>query len=186
LFGEICISTDDRDVKNLCDKFHEGIRIVERSKKNSSDDATLNEVVAEVIEHYNKVGLTYDNICLLLPTAPLLNIEILKNSFQYFNDQNLDYLCSVSEYDYPIEKALRFEPSGKVSFLNPDKSRINSQKLNRYVHDAGQFYWFKFKSGMSITNKSGYIVPSIYSQDIDTINDWEVAELKFQLLNKLK
>lgn len=183
LFSEICVSTDDNEIKNLCAKFP-NLKIHQRSRINSSDDATLNEVVSEVIDHYKQNRLIYNNICLLLPTAPLLPSDALNKSFEQFKNQNLDYLCSVSEYDYPIEKALSIDADGEISFLNPFKARKNSQNLNNYVHDAGQFYWFKFESGMSVSNKNGYLIPSIYSQDIDTLNDWEVAELKFQLLHK--
>lgn len=185
LFKEICISTDDREIEILCSEF-EKITILERSIKNSSDDATLNDVVSEVINHYKKKQVIFDSICLLLPTAPLLTLELFKKSYEYFKAKKLDYLCSVSEYDYPIEKALSIQPDGNISFLNPHNARVNSQKLNSYVHDTGQFYWFKFESGMSVNNKHGYLIPSIYSQDIDTMNDWKVAELKFQILNQSK
>ena len=56
-------------------------------------------------------------------------------------------------------------------------------------HDAGQFYWFKVESILKEkklwTARSGTIILNdTEAQDIDTLSDWKIAELKFQLKNQ--
>ena len=58
-------------------------------------------------------------------------------------------------------------------------------------HDAGQFYWFDCKkcllSKELIGNNSGSItISEIEGQDIDTLTDWKLAEIKYEILQKLK
>ena len=66
-------------------------------------------------------------------------------------------------------------------------SDLRSQDLERTYHDAGQLYWknidaFKKNKDIATANTFGYIVPGLEVQDIDTIDDWKIAESKFRLI----
>ena len=55
--------------------------------------------------------------------------------------------------------------------------------------DAGQFYWLHDSKVLTnkkmYTNNSGFIIlDELLAQDIDNITDWELAELKYKLINK--
>lgn len=54
-----------------------------------------------------------------------------------------------------------------------------SQDLESSFHDAGQFYWMKFDSGLVGKNKAAFEIPEIQVQDIDTLEDWKLAEFKY-------
>ena len=67
----------------------------------------------------------------------------------------------------------------------------NSQLFKKTFHDAGQFYFAtraSFKKGVNIFSKNSYpiIYPNSKIQDINTIDDWELCELKFKLRNEKK
>ena len=66
------------------------------------------------------------------------------------------------------------------------KSR--SQDLPTRFHDAGMFYWVNPNSllkGAQIFNSNcnGIEIDEMIAQDIDNIDDWRKAEIKFKLLN---
>ena len=61
-------------------------------------------------------------------------------------------------------------------------NKTRSQDLEPAFHDAGQFYWMKFDTGLRGTNKYGFEISEIYVQDIDYEEDWEMAELKYKSL----
>jgi N-acylneuraminate cytidylyltransferase len=78
-----------------------------------------------------------------------------------------------------------------VEMLHPEHFFTRSQDLEEAWHDAGQFYWGNASSWLEnkqiFTAKSAAIIlPRERVQDIDTIEDWKVAELKFSLLNLKK
>jgi len=55
--------------------------------------------------------------------------------------------------------------------------------------DAGQFYFFKIASfirekRLLMTKTSAIIISELEAQDIDNEVDWQLAELKYQLINK--
>ena len=61
-----------------------------------------------------------------------------------------------------------------------------SQDLPESYHDAGQFYWFnkdKFMANPTLLPFDCYpiILPRKSVQDIDTMEDWEIAEHMFKL-----
>ncbi len=68
----------------------------------------------------------------------------------------------------------------------PEHSRSRSQDLTDHYHDAGQFYWFKvsaIKQNMELLkmNAVPIIIPETQVQDIDTEEDWVLAEMKYKL-----
>ena len=64
-----------------------------------------------------------------------------------------------------------------------------SQDLEPAFHDAGQFYWGRSEAWLEqrplFTEKSRMcVLPRYRVQDIDTEEDWERAELIFELLQR--
>ena len=73
----------------------------------------------------------------------------------------------------------------------PRYYNINSQNIDITYHDAGQFYWGKTISWLNkkkIFSKDSSIIeiPSYKVQDIDTMEDWKYAELKYKLIRSVK
>ena len=62
-----------------------------------------------------------------------------------------------------------------------------SQDLKTHYHDAGQFYWgkpevFIEKNPLFAPHCYAFLLPRYRVQDIDTLEDWERAELMFKAL----
>ena len=71
----------------------------------------------------------------------------------------------------------------------PENLNTRSQDLEKRYHDAGQFYFLNVpefvKQGKILLHKAGSIIISeLEAQDIDTLTDWKLAELKYTLLLK--
>ena len=68
--------------------------------------------------------------------------------------------------------------------FDPNSFSKRSQDLEEAYHDAGQFYvgkastWLK-RDVLFTTNSSVTVLPRYYVQDIDTVEDWQYAELMF-------
>ena len=71
--------------------------------------------------------------------------------------------------------------------INPEQFTTRSQDLDVCFHDAGQFYWAKASSWASRKSifegkVAGILLPRSRVQDIDTPEDWELAEIMFRTL----
>lgn len=183
LFDEVMVSTDDEEIAEVAQK-HGAVVPFFRSKANANDFATLADVVDEVKEQYVEVSKLYDYICLILPTAPLLTIENLRKGYSMLLDKKADSVRPLARYSYPIQRALKMK-DGQIKMFNPEHQNTRSQDLEPAFHDAGQFYWMKFDTGLRGNNKFGFEVPETEIQDIDTVEDWKLAEFKYKLQIKL-
>lgn len=99
--------------------------------------------------------------------------------------EEVDYAFSVTSYAFPIQRALRLTPQGRVAMFQPENFHTRSQDLEEAWHDAGQFYWGRAEAwlkGLPIFSEHAVpvILPRHRVQDIDTPEDWQRAEWLFK------
>lgn len=188
VFDEVMVSTDDDEIAEIAKKY--GAKVpFKRSAETSNDTATTTDVIIEVLNEYKKRDFDFDYACCIYPTAPFISAESLRIGLDKMLENATEAAIPVVKYSYPIQRALEINSDGKLSMLYPEHSRSRSQDLTSCYHDAGQFYWFKvsaIKSDMELLkmNASPIIIPETQVQDIDTEEDWTIAELKYKLLNR--
>lgn len=184
LFDEVMVSTDDEEIAEIAKKH--GARVpFFRSSGTSDDYATTAAVLTEVLYAYAALGENFKYGCCLYPTAPLVKAASITEAFKLLTAQQYDTVFPVIRYSYPIWRSLKMEES-KVVMNWPEYQRSRSQDLPASFHDAGQFYWFNINSFMEkqelFTNKTGAIeLSELEVQDIDSLTDWKMAEIKHSL-----
>jgi pseudaminic acid cytidylyltransferase len=183
IFDDVIVSTDDDEISEIAKREGASVPFL-RSDNNSNDFAGILEVLIEVVAAYEKTtGKILDKVCCILPTAPLIKIDILIKSFQLLNDQHFDSVFPVVSFGYPIQRGLQIT-NGKAKMFWPENYSKRSQDLPNAYHDVGQFYWIDIKKCFSqhriFTENSGVIeLSEKVVQDIDTEDDWKMAELKY-------
>lgn len=182
LFDEVMVSTDDPEIEEVAKSFGATVPFL-RSTKNSDDFSTTSDVLTEVLSNYEDAGTNFDIFCCLYPTAPFVTAQRLLESFKKLIDTNSDSVLSVVRFDFPPQRGLIVK-EGKIAFMYPENLNVRSQDLEPIFHDAGQFYWSRidiFKKERKVfTDKTSFILLSENEvQDIDTLEDWEIAEFKY-------
>jgi len=190
LFDEVMVSTDDKEIEEVALRFGAKVPFL-RSKKNSDDFSGTVDVIIEVLKNYNIADNENHNICCLYPTAPMVTIDSIKSALELLVDKKYDTVFPVTKFSYPIQRALKIAENQKVSMIWPENMSKRSQDLPSSYHDAGQFYWMTsnsiIKSKKIYSENSGVIILNkMIVQDIDTIDDWNIAELKMKNTFKLK
>ena len=74
------------------------------------------------------------------------------------------------------------------TLLHPEFEHTRSQDLAALYHDAGQFYFararsFKAQIPIFAPHSRALILDPLHAHDIDTPHDWQLAELKYQILH---
>ena len=186
IFSEVMVSTDSLKIAKLSEKSGAKIPFM-RSQKNSDDHAILPDVIEEVLSEYKKLGKDFDNICCIMPTNPFLTSNILTDSFKKFKEGNGESMIAVKKINTPIEKTYELK-NNMLYPLFKDHFKTRTQDLQPKYSDAGSFFWVtmgafnEHKKG--ITNKTiPYILDESQVQDIDNLDDWKLAELKYKILN---
>jgi len=184
LFSEIMVSTDCQETAEIALKYGATVPFM-RSKKNSNDFATTFDVIEEVIAKYKLNNQEFKNLCCIYPCSPFVNDKILRNAKFKLDNESLTSVYPILPFSFPIQRSLKIVEN-KIQMFNSDFSLTRSQDLESAYHDAGQFYWANTKklliSKNFNTNNTGYVIISeMEGQDIDTLIDWKLAELKYQL-----
>ena len=182
LFDEVMVSTDDLEFAEVAKQFGATVPFL-RSEKTANDYAGLTDVIDEVIATYKERGALFDNYCCLLSTAPFVSSDLLKESFELFMEKKFDTLRPIVRFDYPIQRAYRMDEDNVVSFMQPEYLNTRSQDLEKAYHDAGLFYWGTCAVGFKGNKWGGYVIDESVCQDIDTEDDWRMAEMKYKILN---
>jgi pseudaminic acid cytidylyltransferase len=180
LFDEVMVSTDDEEIAQVAKNHGAKVPFL-RSQENANDYATLADVVDEVLLHYK---VKFDYTCCLLSTSPLVQTKHIAEALIILKNQNFDSARPVAKFSYPIQRAMKISEDGKVNWFYPEFSKSRSQDLQEAYHDAGQFYWMKSEKGLRSENRGALVIPEKYVQDIDTEEDWEIAEMKYNFLMK--
>jgi len=185
LFDKVMVTTDDDEIAEIAQRFGAEVPF-RRSSKNSDDYATTVDVLLEVIEAYKQLNYIFEYGCCIYPTAPFVTPDLLQRSFTELKNKQLDTVFPVLAFSFPIQRALKINAKHRMEMFQPENMFVRSQDLEPAYHDAGQFYWFKSKTLLSekklwTTNAGVVILNEMEAQDIDTIDDWAVAELKFKM-----
>ncbi|MDR2968277.1 MAG: pseudaminic acid cytidylyltransferase, partial [Tannerellaceae bacterium] len=187
LFEEVMVSTDDPEIATIAEQYGATVPFM-RSAANADDHATLADVLLEVVRKYEEKNVEPENICCILPTAPLIGEKEIRQAFQRFLEGGYDSVCPVVAFSYPILRSLDVDEKGLLKMNWPEYLSTRSQDLRPAYHDTGTFYWVKKealrKEGKLLTaNCSAFIMNELQVQDIDTETDWALAELKYKLLH---
>lgn len=183
LFKEIMVSTDDAEIADLAKKSGATVPFI-RSESTSNDFATTGDVLIEVLLEYQKRGVQFDEFACIYPCVPFLTGETLRKAHEEFSCSNADALIPVVKYSFPIQRALRICDNGTLLYREPENAPMRSQDLEPMYHDVGMFYFYRteaFLSGRSM-NTVPYKMSEECVQDIDTLEDWAMAEMKYKIL----
>lgn len=183
-FDEVMVSTDDAEIAEIAQSAGASIPFF-RSAEMSGDYASTDDVIMEVLEEYEKRGLFFEAFCCIYPTAPFLTGKRLKDAMDLL--ETADSVMPVVPFSYPPQRGLIVNDKGFVERQFPEYATARSQDLQKIYHDCGQFYACRtapfMKAGTTDVEK---LVPLVLSemevQDIDTPEDWEIAEIKFRRL----
>jgi len=186
LFDEVMVSTDDDEIAAMATAHGASVPF-RRSAETAGDHATTAAVLVEVLDRYGALGRRPELACCLYPTAPFVTAEDLRQGLEALRSGPFDAVMPVARFSYPIWRSLRRGQDGRITLNWPENLNARSQDLPPAFHDAGQWYWFKvsrfLETGVLMGDNSGSLVlPDTRVQDIDTEDDWILAELKHERL----
>lgn len=185
IFDEVMVSTDDQEIAEVAKKYGAIVPFF-RSEQASDDYATTADVLKEVLHAYKNIGKVFDWMCCIYPTAPFVTAKKLKDSFMEVQEKKADALIPVVRFSYPPQRCFIMN-NGKLSYKWPEYMRSRSQDLEPFYHDAGQYYFWKINTFLEnetafLQKTIPYILDEVDVQDIDTLDDWKIAELKYQVM----
>lgn len=184
LFDRVMVSTDDEEIAEMARRYGAEVPF-RRSEEAAGDFATTTSVLLEVLGEYEKRGECFDTLCCVYPTAPFVTAERLRQAVSLLEESGADSVLPVVRFSFPPQRCVVMQ-EGRLQFKWPEYAQTRSQDLEPFYHDAGQFYCLRVKSfleqrALVMDNTVPLILPEMEIQDIDTEEDWELAQVKYRM-----
>tara|TARA_Y100001968_G_scaffold303594_1_gene317881 strand:- start:26 stop:718 length:693 start_codon:yes stop_codon:yes gene_type:complete len=179
-FERVIVSTDNKEIADIA--LSNGAEVPFKRPLHLSDDySTTRSTIIHAINYLEKTTGIPNAICCLYATAVFTSPEDLIEGLSKLKAiKEEKFVFAGSQYESPIQRALRINKYGSTEMINPENFNTRTQDLERNYHDIGQFYWGRTKAWLNSTNifEGSYIqfLKSAFVNDIDTEEDWERAE----------
>lgn len=189
IFDKIVVSTDDEEIAR-CAAISSKIDVLTRPSKLADDHATTTQVIAHAIYALGLARAVYTpgstvssshQVCCLYPCTPMVEPQDLQEGLKRLLERGKSYVFPVTEIAPAMQHALRVGEGGIVIPVWPQFNDVRSQDLEPRYRDAAQWYWgwvdawersIPIFGPMSLAIK----VPSGKAIDINTLEDWQLAE----------
>lgn len=187
VFDTVMVSTDDEEIAGIARQYGAEVPFF-RSEKTANDHATTSDVLIEVLEEYERRGEHFETVCCIYPTAPFITPERLRSAMELLAETKADSVLPVVRFGFPPQRGVVME-DGYLKFKWPQYRSARSQDLEPFYHDVGQFYClstagFERQQALIMEKTVPLVLPEAEIQDIDTEEDWELAELKYRILKE--
>lgn len=175
----IVLSTEDPAIAEIAKEAGAEIPFM-RPKELSHSSATSRDVLLHAIQFLEESGESLEAFCLLQPTSPLRTGADIDGAAALFHEKRADVVCSVTEFDHPLDWILEMNQNQQIVGQNPLKKN-SLAKGHTYLRPNGAVYIYrtevykqtKISNG---ENSYGYPMPQERSVDIDTRLDFLIAE----------
>lgn len=185
IFEKIVVSTDDQEIASIAELYGAEVPFL-RPSALADDHTPTVPVIAQSVFELKKLGVFPEAVCCIYPCAPFVRPEDLVAGLRLLIESGASYSYPVTGFPHPVQRALYRTPSGKMQFLYPENELKRTQDLLPTFHDTGQFYW-GLTSAWTAEKKmhsegAGLVTPHWRVVDIDTVDDWQRAELLYEIL----
>ena len=178
----IVVSSDSQEILRFCKNFPEIEIPFIRPSRLSMDETPTIEVVKHALENYAERGKTFDYVCLLQPTSPFRNENLIDLAVKKLMDEKGESLVTVRKIptQYNPHWAFKMEEGLLSPFIGDEELVPRRQELPEVWHRDGKIYLTSVnlvKQGILIGGKAiGFQNDGETDVNIDTWEDWNVAE----------
>ena len=187
LFEKVVVTTDDEEIATIAKLYGADVPFI-RPKELSDDFTGTEDVVNHALDYLESQGDTFDYVCTIYATAPLLQAQYLIQGYKALKNSDAINVFSATSMPFPIQRTFKLNDEGRCEMFTPEHYMTRSQDLEEAYQDAGQFYWSRIgktsKEIMFGKDSVPVILPRYLVQDIDTLEDWKRAEVLYETMHK--
>lgn len=184
LFHRILVSTEDEEIAAVARECGAEVPFM-RPAELADDHVGADAVFLHALEWLEARGQPADYACCIQATAPLLEAGDLRAGYEKMREAGAAASMAVAPFRYPIFRAMKVNERGRLQMIWPEHRGSRSQDLPVAYQDAAQFYWVEVARYEVLREKIWdeavpIVLPAGRVQDIDTLEDWELAERLFE------
>lgn len=178
---DICISTDDSMIIQCVENYGLKVPFV-RPADLATDTAGTYEVLLHALNFYEQQGKLYDVVLLLQNTSPFRTSKQVKEAIKLYRS-DIDMVVSVKECSAnPYYCVFEENQEGYLNICKGDGNITRRQDAPKVYEYNGAIYVINPQSLKQMplnkfSRRIKYVMDEMSSLDLDTMNDWKMAEI---------
>lgn len=185
IIDRIIVSTDDPDIASIAREYGAEIPFMRPSELAADDSPALDAYLYTLDRLSKEEGKKYDDVVILLPTAPLRTSHDIDQASKIFFEKNADSVISVVETPHPPEWFKLIDDKGVLRNYRTGEGVENNRNRQEYPKTYipnGAIFIFKTsflkeKRTYYSDKTFPYLMAKEKSIDIDDIVDFTCAEV---------
>ena len=182
LFDRFILSTDSEEIAHRARQLGVDVPFM-RPPELSGDNASALDAIVHALKWVEAHDKTYDYVQYIFPTAPLRDASDIQGGIRLLLSSCADMVISVCESDHPMQWSNELPPDASLKgFIKKEYRDRNRQTLPMSYRINGSIYvakWdvFYHRKDWFEQDTKAYIMPREKSIDIDTLIDFQLAEV---------
>jgi pseudaminic acid cytidylyltransferase len=186
LFERVVVSTDSPEIAGVARQYGAEVPFL-RDEALADDFTPVSAVTADVLIRLDPAAVKYESVAQLMPNCPLRTAHDVSDSYKHFQKTGAQTQISVVRYGWQNPWwAMRLDELGELRPLFQEQITARSQDLPELFCPTGAIWWaqsttFRRSKTFHQQNRTGWEIPWQRGLDIDSFEDWAMAEVLFRL-----
>lgn len=181
LFEQVNVSTEDQEIARIAREYGATVPY-QRPHRLATDQASVVEVCLHMLQFFESQGVTYDTMCVLLPSSPLRTSTDIRGTYNRFLEAGADFALAVTSYFYHPWQALIERDGYLQPYWSLDLISKKSQQMPQLWVDSGTVYFARvdaFRRTRTFYSPKlvGYPIPPERAIDVDNTFQLYLARL---------
>jgi N-acylneuraminate cytidylyltransferase len=182
LFTRVVVSTDDPAIASLAERCGADVPFL-RDASLADDVTPVSKVTVDALERVDPDGTRYGYVAQLMANCPLRTAADVRASHACFVASAAPAQLSVAPFGWQNPWwAMMLAPDGALRPLFPRRATQRGQDLPPLFAVTGAVWWadaavLRRERTFHVPGRTGWEMPWERAIDIDTADDWQLAEL---------
>jgi len=178
--SRVILSTDDKEIAELCKPTGIEIPFMRPHELAQDNSLAIDNYLYTTERLYNEFNYEIDDFAVLLPTVPFRTSKDIDDAIKIFYKNDCDSVISCNKLPKPIDWIFSVNKNGTIERKSNKKLKNRQDSDIKFIPNGG-IYVFKYsllkKKHTYYSDKTyAYVMPEERSLDIDTENDFKIAE----------
>jgi pseudaminic acid cytidylyltransferase len=187
LFERVVVSTDSQEIAEVARQYNAEVPFL-RDGSLADDFTPVSAVTADALVRIDPAGDKFGLVAQLMPNCPLRTAQDVRDSFRQFESTAADSQISIVRYGWQNPWwAMRRNARQELEPVFKEQMTARSQDLPELFCPTGAIWWARSAAlrrtkTFHLENKTGWEIPWQRGIDIDTFEDWEMAEALIRIV----
>lgn len=185
--SRVIVSTDSQEIADISKCYGAEVPFLRPAHLSTDTSSQYDAVVHLICELKKGDNFSDEDIIILQPTSPLRTSRHIDEAIETYLKSGAPALISVTALAHPVEWVKDIDENGHLTSMLDIVLPLNRQAYSERYMPNGLIYIYRIneilsQGGFDVSPIMPYVVNKKYSDDIDDLLDFQIAEMKYKMI----